>query len=127
MTSRERVLAALNHEEADRIPIHDSPWVSTIRRWRKEGLPIEISPAEYFGYEIVCFSADTTPHFPVRVVEENKEYIVATTPFGGLRRDHKDYSTTPEIIKYPCKSRDDWGKIKERLVPDRERVDWEGK
>ena len=84
MTSRERVLAALNHEEADRIPIHDSPWVATIRRWREEGLPTDISPAEYFGYEIVRFDADTTPRIPVKAVEENEEYIVTTTPFGGL-------------------------------------------
>lgn len=127
MTSRARVLAALNHEEADRIPIHDTPWLSTIRRWREEGLPVDISPAEYFNYEIVRFDADTSPRYPVKVVEENEEYIVATTPFGGLRRDHKDYSTTPEIIDYPCKNRKDWEKIKEHLVPDRDRVDWEGK
>jgi len=126
MTSRERVLAALNHEEADRVPIHDSPWLATIERWRGEGLPTDISPAEYFDYEIVCFGADTSPRFPVEVVEETEEYIVHTTPFGGLRRDHKDYSTTPEIMDYPCKSREDWEKIKERLMPSRDRVDWKG-
>ncbi|MGQ9631272.1 MAG: uroporphyrinogen decarboxylase family protein [bacterium] len=126
MTSRERVLAALNHEEADKIPIHDSPWLATIKRWRGEGLPSDISPAEYFDYEIVCFGADTTPRFPVKVVEEDEEYIVTTTPFGGLRRNHKDYSTTPEIIDYPCKNREDWERIKGRLAPDRDRVDWKG-
>jgi len=127
MNSRERVLAALNFEEADRIPIHDSPWAATVERWRKEGLPTDISPAEYFDYEIVCFGADTTPRFPVEVLEEDEEYIVETTPFGGVRRNHKDYSTTPQIIDYPCKSRADWERIKERLVPSRDRVNWEGK
>jgi len=127
MTARERVLKALNHEEADRIPIHDAPWAATIKRWREEGLPVDVSPAEHFGYEIVRFMPDTTPRFPIRLVEENKEYEVHTTSFGGLRRDHKDYSTTPQIIDYPCKNRKDWERIKERLVPDRDRVDWEGK
>jgi uroporphyrinogen decarboxylase len=127
MNSRERVLAALNFEEADRIPIHDSPWPATVERWRKEGLPTDISPAEYFDYEIVCFEADTTPRFPVEVLEEDEEYIVETTPFGGVRRNYKDYSSTPQIIDYPCKSRADWERIKERLVPSRDRVDWEGK
>jgi len=108
------------------VPIHDSPWLATIERWRGEGLPTDISPAEYFDYEIVCFGADTSPRFPVEVVEETEEYIVHTTPFGGLRRDHKDYSTTPEIMDYPCKSREDWEKIKERLMPSRDRVDWKG-
>lgn len=126
MISRERVLAALNHEEADRVPIHDSPWAATIEKWQDAGLPVDVNPAEYFDYEIVCFGADTSPRLPVEVVEETEEYVVHTTPYGGLRRDHKDYSTTPEIIDYPCKSREDWESIKERLVPSRDRVDWEG-
>jgi uroporphyrinogen decarboxylase len=85
-----------------------------------------VSPAEYFDYEIVCFGADTSPQFPVEVVEETEEYILHTTSFGGLRRDHKDYSTTPEVIDYPCKSREDWEKIRGRLTPGRDRVDWKG-
>ena len=126
MTSRERVLMALNHEEADRIPIYDSPWVAAIERWHNEGLPEEANPAEYFDYEWVGFGADTSPRFPIEVVEEDEEYIVRTTPYGGLRRDHKDYSSTPQIIDYPCKTREDWEGMKERLTPDRNRVDWDG-
>jgi len=126
MNSRERVLAALNHEEGDRVPIHDSPWAASIERWHKEGMPDDVSPAEYFDYEIVSFGADTSPRFPVEVVEETEEYVLHTTSFGGLRRDHKDYSTTPEVIDYPCKSREDWEKIRDRLTPGRDRVDWKG-
>jgi uroporphyrinogen decarboxylase len=127
MLSRERVLAALNHEEADRVPIHDSPWAATIDRWHEEGLPVEVNPAEHFDYEIVCFGADTSPRFPIEVVEETAEYVVHTTSYGGLRRDHRDYSTTPEIVDCPCKDRADWEEIKPRLVPSPDRVDWEGK
>lgn len=125
MNARERVLAALNHQEADRVPIHDSPWVATVERWRKEGLPM-VNPAEYFDYELVSFTPDTSPRLPIEVVQETEEYIVHRTPYGGLRRDHKDYATTPEIVDYPCKSREDWERIKGRLTPSRERVDWEG-
>ena len=127
MTSRERVLAALNHQETDRVPFHDSPWVSTILRWQEEGLPTDVSPAEYFDFAIVQFGADTSPLYPVEVLEETDEYILTRTAFGQVRRDHKDYSTTPEIVDYPCKSRDDWEKLKGRLNPDPGRVDWEGK
>ncbi len=126
MTSRERVLMALNHEEADRVPIHDAPWAATIERWYQEGLPHDPAPAEYFDYEIVTFNADTTPRFPIEIVEETDEYIICTTPAGGLRRDRKDYASTPEIIDYPCKNRDDWEKMKEQLAPDPTRVDWDG-
>ncbi len=47
MTSRERVLKALKHEEADRVAIHDGTWTSTIIRWKTEGLPPEIPVEEY--------------------------------------------------------------------------------
>jgi len=30
MTSKERIALALQHKEADRIAIHDSPWGTTI-------------------------------------------------------------------------------------------------
>ena len=49
MTSRERVLATLNHEEADRVPIHDSLWVAAIERWHKEGLPGARTGKEVWG------------------------------------------------------------------------------
>ncbi len=126
MTSRERFLMALNHEEPDRVPMHDSLWCAAIRRWRREGLPRDVNPAEYFDFELVTFAADITPRFPVETLEENEEYILSTTPHGGIRRDHKDYSTTPEIVDYPVKTREDWERIKVRLKPDRDRVDWEG-
>jgi len=37
MTSRERVRLALEHKQADRVAIHDSPWGTTMARWRSEG------------------------------------------------------------------------------------------
>ncbi|MGQ9554826.1 MAG: uroporphyrinogen decarboxylase family protein [Anaerolineae bacterium] len=126
MTSRERVLKALNFQEPDRVPITDSPWGATIERWWQEGLPRDVPPEEYFGFEITSFGADTTPMFPIRVLEETDEYIVETTSTGGVRRNHKDYSTTPEIIDYPCKSREDWERLKPRLQPSKDRVDWTG-
>ena len=93
-------------------------------RWRAEGLPSGVSPADYFGYELAVFSADTSPRFPVEVLYEDDEYIIERTTFGGIRKNHRDYSTTPMIIDYPCKSREDWEKLKPRLVADDYRVDW---
>ncbi|MCM8820936.1 MAG: hypothetical protein NC932_03180, partial [Candidatus Omnitrophica bacterium] len=124
MTSRERVLKALNHQIPDRVPIQDSPWGATVSRWHKEELPENISPDKYFGYEFAFFGADLSPRFPVKTIEENEEYIITTTPTGGKRKNHKDYSTTPEVIDCPIKTKDDWKEIKNRLKPDWKRVDW---
>lgn len=124
MTSRERVRMTLEHREPDRVPIHDSVWSATVSRWHKEGLPEEIPVSEYFDYEIVGFGADLSPRFPVKVLERNETYIVETTPYGGIRRNFRDYSTTPEIIDWPVKSKEDWYKIKDRLQPNITRVNW---
>ncbi|MCS7222381.1 MAG: uroporphyrinogen decarboxylase family protein [Anaerolineae bacterium] len=123
-TPRERVRLALDHKEADRIPIHDSPWAATVARWQREGLPDGIPPEEYFGYELRLFSVDLTPQYPVRVLYRSEEYIVETTPYGGVRKNHRDYSTTPELIDYGIKTREDWEAAKRRLQPSYTRVDW---
>lgn len=115
---------ALSHREPDRVPIQDTPWGATVDRWRREGLPSGLSAADYFGYEIVCFGADTSPQLPVEVLHEDEEYIVERDSYGGVRRNHRDRSTTPEIIDYSCKSRQDWERLKPRLEPSYRRVDW---
>ncbi len=124
MNARERVSLALQHREADRVPIHDSIWQATIDRWRTAGFPSGIRPEDYFGFEIACFEADTSPQFPVEVIEEDEEYIVERDEYGGVRKNHRDFSTTPMIIDYPCKRREDWENIKPRLKPSNYRVDW---
>lgn len=126
ISSRERVQAALSFDEADRIPISDSVWPATVTRWRQEGLPSSLTPAQYFGYEIVGFSADTSPRFPIRILDEDAESVTQTTPFGQVRRDLKTYASTPEIVDYPCKSVHDWQDVKQRLAPAQDRVDWLG-
>ena len=124
MSSRERTKTAIARKIPDRVPVYDSPWSATVERWHKEGLPTRKTPAEYFGYDIVCIGADLTPRFTTKTIEENEEYIIATTPEGGIRKNHWDYSTTPEVIECPIKKKDDWFPIKERLKPDFKRIDW---
>ena len=125
MDARERVLKALGHEEPDRVPIHDSPWGAAVERWHKEGLPEDVSPGEYFGYEFVSIGADTTPRFPPETLEETEEFILTRGATGAVNRNFKDHSTTPELVERPVKTCQDWEKIKPRLEPAEDRVDWE--
>jgi uroporphyrinogen decarboxylase len=124
MSSRERVRTAISRKVPDRVPIHDSPWQATVKRWRDEGLPEGTTPQDFFGYEISNIGADLTPRFPVKLIEEDEEYIVEMTPMGGIRKNHRDHSTTPEVIECPIKERSDWLPIKERLKPDFKRINW---
>ncbi len=87
-------------------------------------MPSGMSPADYFGYEIASFDADTSPQFPVEVLSEDEEYIVERTSYGGIRKNHRDHSTTPMIVDYPCKNREDWERLKPRLKPNDYRVNW---
>ncbi|MBI3971127.1 MAG: hypothetical protein HY332_07535 [Chloroflexi bacterium] len=124
MTGAERFRAALAHREPDHVPIHDSPWGATVDRWKAEGYPHHVPVDEYFGYELCGFGCDLTPRFPVRVLERTDEYIVESTADGGVRRNHRDRSTTPEVIECPIRTRDDWEQIKPRLEASFTRVNW---
>lgn len=42
----------LAHQEADRVPITDGPWNSTLERWHREGLPAGMHFADYFGLDL---------------------------------------------------------------------------
>jgi len=124
LTSRERVRLALTHHEPDRVPIQDSIWDATLDRWRDEGYPHNVPVDEYFGFELTNFGADCSPRFPVTVLSRDAEYIVETTSYGGVRKNHRDHSTTPELLEYPIKIPADWQEIKKRLEPSYTRIDW---
>lgn len=116
MNPRQRWRCALEHRESDRVPIHDSPWDATVDRWRKEGLPPSISASDYFGYEMVRFCPDVGPQLGCEVLEEDEEYIVQRNHFGEVVKNHRNRSTTPQIIDSPIKNRTDWEKIRSRLI-----------
>ena len=124
LTPRERVQRALAHQEPDCLPMHDSIWAATLSRWHREGLSDDLPASEYFGFALCGFGPDLTPQYPVRVLERSSEYIVETTPYGGVRKNHRDRSTTPELIDYGVKTRADWEAAKRRLQPGYTRVDW---
>ena len=72
MTTKERVLRLIRHQEADRIPILDSPWEGTLRRWRREGMPEDVEWEDYFGTDKrACIRVDISPRYPVKVLSED--------------------------------------------------------
>ncbi len=125
MTSKERIALALQHKEADRIAIHDSPWGTTIERWRREGLPEEVSPAEYFGYELASTGANLSMRMPTDVIEETEEYRITGGMDGQVIKNWKHATSTPEYIDFMVKTRADWEEHKFRLEWDSSRIDVE--
>ncbi len=125
MTSSERVSLALKHESADRIALQDSPWGTTVTRWRKEGLPENVSPADFFGYEFEHIGGDLSFRFPSKTLENTDQYTIYTDANGRTLKNWKNTTSTPMLIDYAIKTRDDWEKNKHLLIPSRDRINWD--
>jgi len=126
MTSRERFKRMYEHREADRVPITDGPWAGTVRRWNREGMPEGVDWREYFGVDIIRgIAADNTLRLEQKVIEETDEYVISTTQWGVTLKYLKNVDSTPEFLDYTVKSSDDWARLKARMAPNRNRVDWE--
>lgn len=124
MTSRERITLALQHKEADRVAIQDSPWATTIRRWHKEGLPPGESPTSFFKYEIAGISADLSLRLPTETVEDTDDYTIVRNANGVLHKNWKHTTSTPELLGFTINSRKAWEEHKHRLKYDESRVNW---
>ena len=126
MTSRERFARMYAHQEADRVPIIDSPWAATIERWRREGMPKDVSYVDFFGLDhVVSISVDNSPRYEERVLEDTDEYRVCTGKWGSTYKNWKHSASTPEFLGFKVTDRDSWLQAKKRMTPDSDRVPWD--
>ncbi len=125
LTTRERFARMYEHREADRVPILDSPWHSTIERWMAEGMPNE----DYVGYfdldRVGSIGVDNSPQYPHKVIEENDEYIIYTTEWGATLRNWKHHGSTPEFLDFTITSPKAWAEAKARMQADDSRIPWD--
>ncbi len=66
------------------MPFHDAYWATTIERWRREGMPPDRSPEEYFGSEIVQIAGDYSLQVPFQMIEETDRYRVGNIDVRNL-------------------------------------------
>jgi len=125
LTSRERVLAALRHEEPDRVPIQDVAWEHTIRRWRTEGFPADADPHSYFGYDMTYLGPDISLQLGEETLEETETCRLYRDNKGAILRSFKDHESTPETVDFTIKSAEDWEQYKPRLQWNEARVHWD--
>jgi uroporphyrinogen decarboxylase len=125
MTTHERVKRMYEHGEADRVPVTDDPWPSTLERWRREGMPRGADYADYLGMDrFRSIGADNSPRYPVRLVEQTDAYTILTTEWGTTLRNWKHAGGVPEFLDFTIVDADSWAKARERMVPGRDRIDW---
>lgn len=126
MTSKERFARMFEHKEADRIPIIDGPWGTTIARWRREGLPENISFIDYFKLDHTAgIGVNNSPRYESKTIKETEEYRIYTTQWGATRRSWKHATSTPEHISYKIIDRDSWEEAKKKIEPTSDRVNWD--
>lgn len=110
LTSRQRIVRMFEHRDADRIPIIDAPWRSTLDRWQREGLPqkrwadyygADLTWIDYFGVDFVgSLGGDNSPRYEEKTIEETEEYKIVTTKWGVTMRLEKRAEATPEYLDF---------------------------
>lgn len=127
LTERERILRTYRHQEVDRIPMLDSAWAGTVRRWQNEGLPKDVSWVDYFGFDHqIRVGTDNSPRFAKKVLEENDRYKIVTTQWGTTQKVFRELDSTPENLNYYFDSSDRWEEAKKAMLTFHEdRIPWD--
>ncbi len=126
MTSKERFTRMYRHQEADRVPIVDSPWAGTFRRWHREGMPDNIDWTEYFDIDKTAgIGCDVSPRYEHRVIEETDQYVIYTTGWGATQKSLKQEDSTPEFIDFKVNTAEAWLDAKSRMTFDNSRINWD--
>jgi uroporphyrinogen decarboxylase len=118
MTSYERVEAAFDRKDHDRVPRHDTYWRETVERWQKEG---GVSDAHdvllnHLGSDMKGVAGSWPAPFPghQKQISEDETTRTFENDWGEIVRYFKGRSGTPEHLGWGCQTREQW---EERYLP----------
>lgn len=106
----------------------------TLERWRGEGLPADMDPADFFGLDRVAFVGGAPysliPPFDTEVLAEDSHTRTIRDEAGAVKRVFKrdTGSRMPQWLSYPVSTPDDFRKLQSRLdpsSPQRYPTDWD--
>jgi uroporphyrinogen decarboxylase len=133
VTQRERFLAALRGQPADRPPdLEFGCWQQTADRWHKEGMPREVGGIwggidRYFHTDQLEFGPSPgvniglLPGFEYKVLEEKGDHIILQNGDGAVAEMLRPElgASIPRYLRHALETRADWNKIRdEKLNPD---------
>ena len=132
MNSRERFKRQMHFERVDR-PVRWETlgfWGQTVERWRKEGLPEDVAPDEYFEMDPrVYFPINSgftrlplDPLYEYEELERTESHVVFCGDDGIVRRVRADHAelSMPQWLRFPIESRKDWEEMLPRLEPGKQ-------
>lgn len=113
-TGREAIQSLFDGKPADYVPLYDSPWGDTVKRWREEGLSEEVTDiGSEFCFDMVGCGGWFKWHAKtdgVKILEENDEWKIVENGNGAILKWWKEKSGTPEHIDFKMNSREIWEK-----------------
>ena len=126
LTERERIIRTYKRQDVDRIPMLDSPWAGTLKRWQNEGLPAGVEWEDHFGFDKwIRICPDNSPRYEKKVLEQTDRYRIETTEWGATQKVFNDLDSTPEVLEFYYDSSDKWEEAKAAmLTPHDDRIDW---
>lgn len=134
MTERDRFLSIMEYRTVDRIPNHEvGVWAQTKVRWEQEGLDSKVHHWNWFEgdpawnmdkREYLPINYDLLPGFGEEVIEETNRYLIKRHESGIVTKALKTGSvgnsrtSMDQYLSFPVESRDDFRKLKKRLIVD---------
>jgi uroporphyrinogen decarboxylase len=105
MTSKEtktaRVLAALDHREADRVPIGEFFWTNFLQRAKRElRAGDDFCPYRHWDLDLVEVTPNMDPHITgIKVLEDSADRMVVKTGFGATI-ERRESCPMPSFLKF---------------------------
>ena len=125
ITARERIIAALEHRELDRLPICEQAiWPETLQRWEKEGMSKGGNLVELYKLDnMSVFHPFDCSFFPHEIYEDNAEYCVDLNGQGTTVKWYKNRGSSSghSELDHKVKTIEDWREAKSRLKVTSER------
>jgi uroporphyrinogen decarboxylase len=127
MSTFERIACMFRRKEADRIPIFDIPWETTLEKWKADGMPRDADYVDYFELDrtVLLWQLDSSPRYEEKIIEETDQYRMLTTRWGATQKCWKHAESTPECLDFIIKNPDQWRLAKERIFPSPDRIPME--
>jgi len=98
-------------------------WGTTVDRWRKEGLPENISPNDHFATELELIRGDYSLLLPERSIEETDRHRVYVDSYGATKKTMRTSAGwTPQWLDFTIKTKADWLKLKHRMAHQPSRI-----
>ena len=114
LSARERIKAAINFLPPKGLPCNESPWPDTLKLWHSQGLPEDIEPADYFGWDIHSMSLDCSPRFEQIILSTDDPWYTYQDRWGYTATKKMNEASSVHFFDHKTDSREKWDSHKHR-------------